>query len=288
MCVCVCVCVSLSTLLVDTRPLRQEETIIIALATVSVLAVVAVAAFFGYRMMRGDGMQGLHNLNMMEAAGSESSLDLDNLKLLEVHTGTELVFRIMFGKVRMPRSIFLNPDLPASTVTRARQSIQRRGGQNPPRPPVPLLIGRGRYGAVYGGSLDERPVAVKVFTAANRQNFQNECSIYRLPLLEHDNIAHFVAADERTGPEGRTEYLLVMDYYPHRVPDPDCSHIPCPPTAFESLPLPQLSIGGIKKAAPCEGEMAAPKMERHCRTPGGLFDKISMAPREEGIPRRPF
>uniref|UniRef100_A0A673BGF7 receptor protein serine/threonine kinase n=1 Tax=Sphaeramia orbicularis TaxID=375764 RepID=A0A673BGF7_9TELE len=107
-----------------------------------------------------DGKQGLHNLNMMEAAGSESSLDLDNLKLLE-------------------------------------------------------LIGRGRYGAVYCGSLDERPVAVKVFTAANRQNFLNECSIYRLPLLEHDNIARYVAADERTGPEGRTEYLLVMDYYPH-------------------------------------------------------------------------
>ena len=31
-----------------------------------------------------DGKHGLHNLNMMEAAGSESSLDLDNLKLLEV------------------------------------------------------------------------------------------------------------------------------------------------------------------------------------------------------------
>lgn len=142
------------------RTLRYEETVIITLATVSVLAVVAAAAFFGYRMMHGDGKQGLHNLNMMEAAGSESSLDLDNLKLLE-------------------------------------------------------LIGRGRYGAVYCGSLDERPVAVKVFTAANRQNFLNECSIYRLPLLEHDNIARFVAADERTGPEGRTEYLLVMDYYPH-------------------------------------------------------------------------
>uniref|UniRef100_A0A7N9AXK2 receptor protein serine/threonine kinase n=1 Tax=Mastacembelus armatus TaxID=205130 RepID=A0A7N9AXK2_9TELE len=142
------------------RTLRYEETVIIALATVSMMAVVAVAAFFAYRMMHGDGKQGLHNLNMMEAAGSESSLDLDNLKLLE-------------------------------------------------------LIGRGRYGAVYCGSLDERPVAVKVFTAANRQNFLNECSIYRLPLLEHDNIARFVAADERTGPEGRTEYLLVMDYYPH-------------------------------------------------------------------------
>uniref|UniRef100_A0A7N8YJG9 receptor protein serine/threonine kinase n=1 Tax=Mastacembelus armatus TaxID=205130 RepID=A0A7N8YJG9_9TELE len=141
-------------------PTTAQPTVIIALATVSMMAVVAVAAFFAYRMMHGDGKQGLHNLNMMEAAGSESSLDLDNLKLLE-------------------------------------------------------LIGRGRYGAVYCGSLDERPVAVKVFTAANRQNFLNECSIYRLPLLEHDNIARFVAADERTGPEGRTEYLLVMDYYPH-------------------------------------------------------------------------
>ncbi|RVE75259.1 hypothetical protein OJAV_G00015190 [Oryzias javanicus] len=140
--------------------LRQEETIIIALATVAVLAVLIVAAFCGYRMMHGDGKQGLHNLNMMEAAASESSLDLDNLKLLE-------------------------------------------------------LIGRGRYGTVYCGSLDEQPVAVKVFTVGNRQNFLNECSIYRLPLLEHDNIARFVAADERTGSEGRTEYLLVMEYYPH-------------------------------------------------------------------------
>lgn len=34
-------------------------------------------------VLSGDGKQGLHNLNMMEV-GSESSLDLDNLKLLEV------------------------------------------------------------------------------------------------------------------------------------------------------------------------------------------------------------
>ncbi|XP_067116824.1 bone morphogenetic protein receptor type-2-like [Osmerus mordax] len=142
------------------RTLQCEETIVIALATISVLAVLAVAAFFAYRMMHADGKHGLHNVNMMEAAGSESSLDLDNLKLLE-------------------------------------------------------LIGRGRYGSVYCGSLDERQVAVKVFTSANRQNFLNECSIYRLPLLEHEHIARFTAADERLGPEGRVEYLLVMEYHPH-------------------------------------------------------------------------
>ncbi|XP_055763995.1 bone morphogenetic protein receptor type-2-like isoform X2 [Salvelinus fontinalis] len=140
--------------------LQCEETIVISLAIVSVLAVIIFAVFFGYRMMHRGGKQGLHNLNMLEGAGSESSLDLDNLKQLE-------------------------------------------------------LIGRGRYGSVFCGSLDERQVAVKVFSSANRQNFLNECSIYCLPLLEHDNIARFIAADERLGAEGRVEYLLVMEYYPH-------------------------------------------------------------------------
>lgn len=45
-------------------------------------------------MLTGDGKQGLHNLNMMEAAGSESSLDLDNLKLLEVSVYSGLSFSL--------------------------------------------------------------------------------------------------------------------------------------------------------------------------------------------------
>ncbi|XP_034144705.1 bone morphogenetic protein receptor type-2 isoform X2 [Esox lucius] len=117
-----------------------------------------VALFCGYRMMSGDRKQGLHNMDMMEAAASEPNLHLDSLKLLE-------------------------------------------------------LIGRGRYGSVYKGSLDERPVAVKVFTYQNRQNFVNERAIYRIPLLEHENIARFIAGDERLTPDGRMEYLLLMEYY---------------------------------------------------------------------------
>lgn len=38
----------------DPRTLGYEETVVITLATVSVLAVLAVAAFFGYRMMHGE------------------------------------------------------------------------------------------------------------------------------------------------------------------------------------------------------------------------------------------
>lgn len=148
----------------DTTPItrpgweHREMTVIIALASVSVLAVLIAVFFFIYRIFGEDRKQGLHSMNMMEAATSEPSLDLDNLKLLE-------------------------------------------------------LIGRGRYGSVYKGSLDERPVAVKVFSFNNRQNFINERSIYRTPLLEHDNIAHFIVADERVTSDGRLEYLLVMEYY---------------------------------------------------------------------------
>ena len=68
---------------------------------------------------------------------------------------------------------------------------------------------------MYKGSLDERPVAVKVFNYTNRQNFLNERSIYRTPLMDHDNIARFILADERLAADGRMEYLLVMENYPH-------------------------------------------------------------------------
>ncbi|TNN26343.1 Bone morphogenetic protein receptor type-2 [Liparis tanakae] len=75
------------------------------------------------------------------------------------------------------------------------------------------LIGRGRYGTVFRGRLNDRCVAVKLFSAADRLNFSSERSIYSL-LLQHDNIARFLSADERTAADGRPEYLILMEYYP--------------------------------------------------------------------------
>ncbi|KAK9972878.1 hypothetical protein ABG768_023640 [Culter alburnus] len=76
------------------------------------------------------------------------------------------------------------------------------------------LIGRGRYGTVYRGSLEDRSVAVKVFISTNRQQFTNERMIYRL-LLDHENVARFLESEERVGTEGRTEFLLLLEFYPH-------------------------------------------------------------------------
>ncbi|KAM9346921.1 bone morphogenetic protein receptor type-2-like [Symphorus nematophorus] len=142
--------------------LRREETAFIALVTVAIAAVVIIALFLGYRMMRGKKQKlSLSALDEMEAGNTDAAVNLDNLKLLE-------------------------------------------------------LIGRGRYGTVFRGSLNERCVAVKLFSSANRQNYANERSIYSLSLLQqHDNIARFLTADERTTADGRPEFLIVMEFYPH-------------------------------------------------------------------------
>ncbi|XP_067315338.1 bone morphogenetic protein receptor type-2a [Pseudorasbora parva] len=141
------------------RRLYRGKPIVVALATVSMVAVVVILLFFGFRMLRGRGKHSLHTLDILETALSPPSLDLDNLVLLE-------------------------------------------------------LIGRGRYGTVYRGLLDDRSLAVKVFISANRQQFTNERMIYR-HLLDHENIAHFLESEERVGTEGRTEFLLLLEFYPH-------------------------------------------------------------------------
>lgn len=74
-------------------------------------------------------------------------------------------------------------------------------------------IGRGRYGSVFRAVSNQRTVAVKVFSS--RHHYTTERSVYLLPLLrQHDNIAAFLGAEERMTAEGRTEYLLIMEYYP--------------------------------------------------------------------------
>ncbi|XP_029967171.1 bone morphogenetic protein receptor type-2-like [Salarias fasciatus] len=143
------------------RQLTTEKTALVALVTVAIAAILIVGLFLGYSMMKRKHKHTLSALDVVESGNTESSMDLDHLKLLE-------------------------------------------------------LIGRGRYGAVFRGSLNERRVAVKLFSSANRQNFANECSIYFLPLLrQHDNIARFLTADERTTSDGRPEFLILMEFYPH-------------------------------------------------------------------------
>uniref|UniRef100_A0A3B4H792 receptor protein serine/threonine kinase n=1 Tax=Pundamilia nyererei TaxID=303518 RepID=A0A3B4H792_9CICH len=138
------------------KPMRTDEvTVLIALVTIAIAAILIVALFLGYRIIKRTF----------------------NLRL-----------------IREERHSSLSCFYPLSWQ----------------------LIGRGRYGAVFRGSLNERCVAAKLFGSANRQNYVNERSIYCVPLLQqHDNIARFLTANERTTADGRPEFLIIMEYYPH-------------------------------------------------------------------------
>ncbi|XP_049904804.1 TGF-beta receptor type-2 isoform X1 [Epinephelus moara] len=93
--------------------------------------------------------------------------------------------------------------------------------------PLPIklevLVGKGRFAEVWracllqgekGGANSYETVAVKVFPAVEYASWRNECSIFSDPMLEHENVVRFLAAEER-GPPGHAhrKYWLVLAYH---------------------------------------------------------------------------
>ncbi|CAB3374502.1 Hypothetical predicted protein [Cloeon dipterum] len=76
------------------------------------------------------------------------------------------------------------------------------------------VIGQGRYGSVWHATLREREVAVKIFPNHYRNFFINERDIYSLPFMDHPALLTYFGCDERPGPEGGTELILVLSYAP--------------------------------------------------------------------------
>lgn len=71
--------------------------------------------------------------------------------------------------------------------------------------------GRGRYGCVWRGVIEEQEVAVKVFPAHHRNYFLNEYNLYK---VAGDNVAllQFYGGGERIlTAGGPTEYLLILN-----------------------------------------------------------------------------
>ncbi|GAB6031872.1 hypothetical protein CHUAL_010268 [Chamberlinius hualienensis] len=100
--------------------------------------------------------------------------------------------------------------------------------ESSPPPPSPTLdldnlkliemIGRGRYGCVWRGTLGNKEVAAKVFAHQHRQYYLNEKDIYNLCFMDHPSITKYIGADERpdTNSNGNTiEYYIVMAHAPY-------------------------------------------------------------------------
>ncbi|XP_068524496.1 LOW QUALITY PROTEIN: anti-Muellerian hormone type-2 receptor, partial [Anas acuta] len=96
----------------------------------------------------------------------------------------------------------------------------RRGLGAPPEPPSPELpalrflqvLQAGRFSAVWRGTLQQRPVAIKAFAAGAAGRFAAERAVHALPLMEHDNVARLLGA--RGGAPCARGGLLVLQLYP--------------------------------------------------------------------------
>ncbi|KYN01517.1 Bone morphogenetic protein receptor type-2 [Cyphomyrmex costatus] len=76
------------------------------------------------------------------------------------------------------------------------------------------IVGQGRYGSVWQGSMGDQDVAVKIYPSHYRNYFQNERDTYCLPFMEHPSLLSYYGVDERISMEGSIEYLLVLSFAP--------------------------------------------------------------------------
>lgn len=76
------------------------------------------------------------------------------------------------------------------------------------------IVGQGRYGSVWQGSMGDQDVAVKIYPSHYRNYFQNERDTYCLPFMEHPSLLSYYGVDERISMDGSVEYLLVFSFAP--------------------------------------------------------------------------
>ena len=65
---------------------------------------------------------------------------------------------------------------------------------------------------VWKGKLEDRDVAVKIYSPHYREYYNNERTLYRLPFMDHEGLIKFYGADERITQEGSAQLMIVMSY----------------------------------------------------------------------------
>nr|XP_047912301.1 anti-Muellerian hormone type-2 receptor-like [Anser cygnoides] len=98
--------------------------------------------------------------------------------------------------------------------TSGRPGAGLPGGANRRHPWVlgAQVLQAGRFSAVWRGTLQQRPVAIKAFAAGAAGRFAAERAVHALPLMEHENVARLLGA-RGAGPRARGG-LLVLQLYP--------------------------------------------------------------------------
>lgn len=74
---------------------------------------------------------------------------------------------------------------------------------------------QGRFGSVWKGKHNGKDVAVKVFPPNEKQSWEREKEVYRLPQMQHLNVLSFLGTGPKTNAQtGLTEYWLLTAWHP--------------------------------------------------------------------------
>ncbi|CAG9823217.1 unnamed protein product [Phaedon cochleariae] len=89
-------------------------------------------------------------------------------------------------------------------------------------PPTPILDtrpiqlieikARGRFGSVWKAQFKTEEIAVKIFPIQDKQSWQTEQEIFKLPNMEHPNILHYIGVEKR-GDNLQAEFWLITAYH---------------------------------------------------------------------------
>lgn len=89
----------------------------------------------------------------------------------------------------------------------------------PPSPymgmrPIQLveIKARGRFGAVWKAQFKVKEVAVKIFPIQDKQSWQAEQEIFKLPHMDHPNILQYIGVEKR-GENLQSEFWLITAYH---------------------------------------------------------------------------
>jgi len=74
------------------------------------------------------------------------------------------------------------------------------------------LVGKGRYGIVYRGTWSGKDVAAKIFDSRDAESWKRETEIYSTTLINHANILHYIAQDNKDAGIA-LELWLITDYH---------------------------------------------------------------------------
>lgn len=191
--ICSCNEVECNDMLLFRLPTNNQVVLVIlvSLLPLLVLAVLVIASFYWYRMYRRRKLDEWETKKPSKHKGPKGPLDCSDAC-----------------------AIMMDDDRSDSSSTHANNINHN---MDPLPIELDLQVGKGRFAEVYKAKLRQSPseqfetVAVKIFPYEEYASWKNEKDIFQDIDLKHENILHFLTAEER---KVEKQYWLITAFHP--------------------------------------------------------------------------